>query len=342
MEAKLKMKRNRLSMGLVLLALLLPVVQLRADVKTERKSQVKFEGFLGKMMGMFGGSAAKEGAISTVAVKGNRKAEMSENAGQIIDLSEQKVYSLDLRKKTYQVETFAEIRRKMMEAQEKAAKAAKDAKEETDQRPQGQEMEIDFSLKESGQSKNINGYDCREVIMTITTRPKGKTLEQGGGMVMTSNMWLGPEIPALKEITDFDLRYWKMLDLQGSFGDMEQMAAAMAMYPGMKEMMAKFQAQQVNMKGTPIMTVTVMESAKSAEQAAAAQKSQEEQGGGTTSIRGLGGLGGMIGKKLAPKKEDSGYKVRTTIMTVNDELLKAVNSASDADIAIPAGFKEKK
>ena len=74
--------------------------------------------------------------------------------------------------------------------------------------------------------------------MTITLREKGKTLEQGGGMVMTSDMWLAPKIAAMKEIADFDLRYAQKL-YGGMFAgaSAEQMAAAMAMYPMMKEAM---------------------------------------------------------------------------------------------------------
>ena len=40
--------------------------------------------------------------------------------------------------------------------------------------------------------------------MTVTVREKGKTLEEGGGMVMTTDMWLGPEIPQMKEFAEFD------------------------------------------------------------------------------------------------------------------------------------------
>ena len=58
---------------------------LLAEVKTQQKTQVKFEGMLGRMMGMFGGKAAKEGVVNTVAVKGNRKITIGDAGGQIID-----------------------------------------------------------------------------------------------------------------------------------------------------------------------------------------------------------------------------------------------------------------
>ena len=87
-----------------------------ADVKTRNHTQIKFEGMLGRMVGMFGGKAAKEGIDSTAAVKGNRKATMTDTTERIVDLAEEKVYDIDLKKKTYTVTTFEELRRRMREA----------------------------------------------------------------------------------------------------------------------------------------------------------------------------------------------------------------------------------
>jgi hypothetical protein len=331
----------------VTIALLFSATQFaQAEVRTEEKSQVKFEGMMGRMMGMFGGKAAKEGIINTVAVKGNRKMTANDTSGTIVDLDEQKVYELDMKKKSYETVTFDEMRRRLQEAQDKAAKMSKDepkAKQEG-----AKEMEVEFSLKESGQKKDINGFNCREVVMTITTHEKGKTLEQAGGMVMTSHIWLGPAIAATKEIAEFDKRYWEALRGPLGFGgDMQQVAMMAAMYPGMKEMMAKMQAENVNMDGTPILTEMVMESVRGADQVASADQKQENakesDSGGITSIRGLGG---MLGKKMARKKEDEGAadkpKNRSTVFTTNHELMKVATSVNAADLSIPAGFKEKK
>jgi hypothetical protein len=330
--------------SIIVLALFTSTAMLWAEVKTEEKSQLKLEGVMGRMMGLFGGKAAKEGVINTVAVKGNRKMTLSENDGQIIDLAEQKVYNLDLKKKNYEVVTFDEMRRRFQEAQEKASKAAKEnAKEERP--PSEKQMEFDFSLKESGQKRTINGYDCREVVMAITAREKGKTLEEAGGMVMTSHIWLGPSIPALKEIAEFDQRYAKAMALTVNMGDAaDQMAMAMAMYPGMKDMIGKMQVESVNMEGAQILTEMTTESVRSPAQAAQEQKEERDSsGGGITSVRGLGG---MLGKRLGRKKEaegDAGKPAnRSTIMTMNHELLKIATSVPDSDVAIPAGFKEKK
>ena len=63
----------------------LPLVMLTAspalaDVKTRDKTQAKFEGMLGRMVGMVGGKAAREGVVTAVAVKGDRKAELNDTS----------------------------------------------------------------------------------------------------------------------------------------------------------------------------------------------------------------------------------------------------------------------
>ena len=324
----------------------------RADVKTEEKTQFKMEGMMGRMMSMFGGRGAREGAVNTVAVKGNRKMTVNDQHGQLIDLDEEKIYEIDFRDRSYKVTTFDEMRRRMQEARERMAKTPPSPGEPAPARKQDpNQMEMDFSLKESGQKKNINGYDCREVVMTITTRQKGKTLEEGGGMVMTSNMWLGPKIAAMKEIQDFDLRYGrKMADAFAGAAGAEQMGAALAMYPYLKEMMGKFQAENVNMDGTAILTVMSVDMvADPQQQPQQAQQPREEPPANITSVRGLGG---MIGRRMAKRKTEepqnradapaAGPKNRASFMTTTHELVRVSTSLSPSDLAIPAGFKEKK
>ena len=231
-----------------------------ADVKTREKGQVKLEGMLGTMMRMFGGKAANEGSVSTTALKGDRKATINDMTGRIVDLKEEKVYDLDMKKKTYTVTTFEELRRQLREAQERAAKEAKEAPKEGEkqqQQPSGQEKELDFDfdVKETGQTRSIAGYDARQVIMTLTIREKGKTLEESGGMVVTTDSWLGPEIPALKELAEFEVKSWKAIAPETAAMSAEQVAAVTAMYPMVKQAMERMNKEKVNMKGTSLASV---------------------------------------------------------------------------------------
>jgi hypothetical protein len=81
------MNRLRFGVALAVVGLLVTAAAAGADVKSSSKAQMKFEGMLGRMMGMFGGKAAREGVVSTEAVKGDRKLTTSGDTAQIIDLA---------------------------------------------------------------------------------------------------------------------------------------------------------------------------------------------------------------------------------------------------------------
>jgi hypothetical protein len=307
---------------------------LAADVRTREKTLIKFEGVLGRVVGIFGGKAAREGIVSTTTVKGDRKATMSDNSGQIIDIAEEKIYDLDLKKKEYKVTTFEEMRRRMKEAQERAEKDMREAERQEQEKPDQptKEWELDFDAKETGQKKQIAGHDARQVIMTVTLREKGVALEDSGGLVMTSDTWLGPAIPALKELSDFEIRYYKKLYGEETFGlAAEQMAMVLAMYPMLKQASDRLKEEGTKLQGTPLATTTTFEAVKSK---AALAQSAEQSGGG-----GGGGLGGMLARKI---KKPEPPKARTTIFTTQHEFQDVATSVDTAAVSIPAGFKEKK
>jgi len=316
----------------------------RADVRADEKSKIEFSGMLGRMFNMFGGKGARDGVAQTVAVKGDRKASMNDTTGQIIDLAEEKIYDLDVKKKSYKVTTFAELRRRMEEAQQKAREQAQkdDGKAAAKDSAPDKQLEVDFDVRNTGEKKAINGFDTHQAVATITVREKGKTLEQGGGMVLTADMWLAPTIKEMKEIRDFNVRYaQKLYGPVVAGASAEQMAAAMAMYPMMKQAIARLNAEGGKIDGTPVLTVTTMDSVKSEEELTADAKPAEDQAGKSpTSVSGL--LGGFA-KKAAAKKMSSGSdpaNPRSTVLTSTTEVLKVVTDVRPEDLAIPAGFKE--
>ena len=334
-----EMKRSLYTCAAVVPMLALLASPMLADVKTREKTQFKLEGMLGRMVGMFGGKAARDGMIGTSAVKGDRKITMHDNTGQIIDLGEEKIYEVDFRKKEYRVTTFEEMRRRIREQQEQAKEQA--AREEAREEGRGEpaeksekpekEWEFDFDAKETGQRKQIAGYDARQVIMTVTVREKGKALEEGGGFVMTSDTWFGPEIPALKELSDFDMRYYKKLYGEEAFGAAaEQMAMVLAMYPALSKASERLKDEGDKLKGTSLAMTTTFEAVKSKAQMAEAAN-QGDSGGG--------GIGGRLARRVMKKEEP---KQRALVFTLNHEFQEVATSVAGSDVELPAGFKEKK
>ena len=164
-----------------------------ASVKTEQRTTVAFEGALGRVMGIFGGDAAKDGIVTTTVVVNDRMYTSSDDRrAQIVDLNEGRMYDLDLRDKTYEVTTFEELRARMEELRERAREQAPS---DASRPPAGdgqpnREVEIDLDVQRPGDRREINGRGTALVVTTVTVREKGRTLEEAGGIVMTARAQL--------------------------------------------------------------------------------------------------------------------------------------------------------
>lgn len=329
--------RTTLKAGIGVLAIaMLTGASLTADVRSQEKTRIQLGGALGRMASMFGGKAAKDGITSEVAVKGDRKLTRTDNRGQLIDLAEEKVYDIDFADKSYRVTTFAEIRKKMEEAQQKAKEQMGKAEGQKPSEPQ-KKMAIDVVSKETGEKKAVNGFDCRQVITTITLHEEGKPVEASGGMVVTLDSWLAPTIAAMKEAQEFDRRYFEKLSGMDAAAMAQQMAAAMAMFPGLGEAMSRARVEGAKLDGTAIMTTMTFDGVKNPEQMTTESQQQQDSGGG--------GLGGMLARKMMKKKpaedQNAGSSNRANIMTSTHEVLSVSSDVPAEALAIPAGFKNK-
>ena len=341
------MRRVSLSVTCLVCVLTLASTTLSADVRTDQRVRFQLGGAIGKLVNMFGGKGARDGVTSMVAVKGDRKVTMSDSTGQIVDLTEEKIYGLDLKKKTYTVTTFAQLREQMEEAKRDAEKSAREERRDepskpAEKDPNAKEYEVDFDMKNTGVSKTINGFDTKQTVVTITVREKGKTLNDAGGMVMTTDLWTAPNAPSTKDLAEFDMKYAQKL-----YGPMvvgasaQDMAMAMAMYPQIKPALDKMRAEGTKVEGTAILTDVKMEAVPPG---TASQTSDTIPAAEEPKKKGFGGmLGGL--KKMAEQAEkgsSNSTPQRAVIMTTSVEMVKLTTDVDAASVALPAGFTEKK
>jgi hypothetical protein len=338
---------RRLSLVATLIVILSS--SLAADLRSDQRVKFQLGGAMGKLVNMFS-KGAREGVTTMVAVKGNRKATMTgDTTGQIIDLAEEKIYDLDLKKKTYKVTTFAELRKQMEDARKRAEESARQERSSepskpAEKDPNQKEYEVDFDIKNTGETRTVNGFNTTKAVITVTVREKGKTLNDAGGMVMTTDSWIAASAPSSRELAEFDMKYAQKLYGPTVVGASAQdMAMAMAMYPQIKPALDKMRAEGGKMpQGTAILTEMRMEAVPpgTANQTSEALPPPEEP-----KKKGFGGmLGGL--KKMAEQaqKNDSSDKPaqRAIIMTTSVEMLKLTTDVDAASVALPAGFTEKK
>jgi hypothetical protein len=151
---------------------------------------------------------------------------------------------------------------------------------------------------------------------------------------MNVDSWLGPQIPALKELAEFEMKYWKQLAGPDAMGmSAEQMAMIMAMYPAFKQAADRLQKESPKLQGTPLASTTTVEGVKSKDEMTSAQNSE-------SAPKSIGGLGGMLARKMAKKDENTNAS-RGTIFTAEHEFQEVQTSVPASDLEIPAGFKQK-
>ena len=103
------------------------------------------------------------------------------------------------------------------------------------------EVEIDLDVQRPGERREINGHEEEFVVTTVTVREKDRTLEEGGGIVMTTRSWTSTDVTGMQEVVDFQRRYAEALgEIFGFDTSAEQMTSAMAMFPGLGEAMKRF------------------------------------------------------------------------------------------------------
>jgi len=89
----------------------------------------------------------------------DRKLTLAGERGEIVDLAEEKIYELDVKKKTYTVTTFAALKKRIEEQRAKAEKEAAEARKKEEKKEEDAsaapvtEMEIDVEVNEAGQKR---------------------------------------------------------------------------------------------------------------------------------------------------------------------------------------------
>jgi hypothetical protein len=284
------------------------------------------------MMGRFMSMAGMGGdpVTSTISVKGNRMSTMDERTGQIIDLAEERIYQLDVRKREYRIVTFEEMRKQLQEMKDRLAQQTQQMNE-ADQaaaKDAAESMEIDVNVRETGEKKAIAGQESRQVILTLTLRQKGQTLEEGGGFVMTNDMWLAPQVATLDELTQFQMRFAKAVFGEALGLDPRQASGISAMIPAFGSLATRMAEESHKLQGTALVTTSTIETVRNEEQLKAAE--QQSGGGGIA-----GGLANRLMRRSAPQ-------ARSTTMTMTHEMLSIDATVAEGDVQIPSNFKEKK
>src|ERR1019366_383479 len=144
---------------------------------------------------------AREPIQATIAVKGDKMVHRSSTSASVIDLASGTITHIDFQKKQYSVMTFEEMKQMMEQMSQKMQK-----RDKGDQ----PEMKFKVSAKATGKSKQVAGLEAKEMIMKMEMEMEATDKDSGqsqkGGMTVTMDMWIAPDIPGYREVRDFHKR----------------------------------------------------------------------------------------------------------------------------------------
>ena len=252
-----------------------------------------------------------------MAVKGDRKATMNDTTGQIVDLREEKIYDLDMQKKTYQGH---DLRRAAAadgrSAEEGRRRRAKGTGEEKPQRPSARsrtqkELEVDFDVKDTGEKKTINGFDTRQVVMTdhrARERQDARAERRSGADLR--------HLAGAGDCRDEGTRRLRLRYAQSPRADDGRRVGRghggrAGDVSGLKDALAKMRAEGAKIDGTPILTTVTIDAVKSAEQMA----EEAEAGRRFRSRRRAGPVGGCwaVSARRGAKKDETAVRRRARL-----------------------------
>jgi hypothetical protein len=212
-----------------------------------------------KMVSAFSSKARKAGdpVVSTVYLKGNRMAKVSQEGVEIIDLDKETITHIDPVKRTYTVITFQEMRDQMAKAMQEAEKKGPAQPAAPAQNPDDVKMSFDVKVHNTGAEKQVSGLSAHEAIMTMTMKATDQKSQQSGAMAVTNDMWLVAEIPGYDQVREF---YKRMGEKMGSMmadagADMRRM---LAQQPGATVAMTDMVKEMEKIKGVPVMQIMRM------------------------------------------------------------------------------------
>ena len=356
----------RLQYAALSLALILPASLFAGDYTYEQTTQLT-GGSLLKMMktvGFLSSQARHMGdpIVSTIYLKDNRLARVSPENIEIIDLDKETITQVDVPRKTYTVQTFAQIKQAIENARaQMQQQTGKQQQQPTSPDAQDVKMSFDVKVRNTGAKKEVSGLESSESIMTLMMNATDTKTQQQGSMAVTNDMWMVPSVPGYEQVTEFYRRFGaKMADATVGLGfDFSKM---LAQNPGAGQALSSMAGEMQKLKGVPIMQVMRMGTTANGQPLPAASEAplpaEATSSGPSSGSVAKSAIGSMLSSRFGgfgrKKNEDDSANQNansqsqaqqqpTTAILMETQITTSNFSSAPVDpsrFEVPAGFKQ--
>ena len=314
-------------------ALLLPSIS-RADFKYTEST--KFTG--GAMAGLVKFAARVGGKgegydSSTYYIKGSRmRVEGSDGEIQIIDLDARQITSIDPKKKTYGIITFAEMRAQMEQLRQFRGQKSQPS------------ISPKLQVSPTQNMRTLLGHTAREIQARVELQASGGNSDSSASTVIQNDSWVASTVPGYEDVRKFHERMAHELNWAPGGG--------IAGDPRMKEAMEAMRKSSPLLNGFPLLSFIKMTGSVSDARRSHSSASVEDI---PTSVptskseaanEALGGLLGLHRRKQNAKDQnsssgDSPESAEHVLMTATTEVTAFSNSSLESSLfVIPAGYRQ--
>ena len=275
------------------------------------------------------------------------------NHVEIVRLDQDKIYSLDPKKKTYTETTFAEQRAKMQQAMEQMSKAQASQQQSTSG---VDESECEWSdpkseVKRTGERALIGGFQAERVTVTASQSCKNKKNGQVCDFGLALDQWYAPSFEASAETVAYQRAYAEKLGL-GAASSRDFAERSQSMFGRYKGIWTEVAAKmgELNMKGYAVKSGFSL--GVGGPQCQSTTQTQAQ--GGPQAPPSIGGaLGGALGGMFKKKQPEPAQQAATPppamagglmpLMSMSNELVSISRDAvGPQTFEVPADFKKTK
>ena len=272
--------------------------------------------------------------MSTVLLKGNRMATLGKENTTIVDLDQETITEIDLKKKTYSVLTFAQMRQAMDEAMARA-QAQQQKREKQKGAPQGNvDAKFNVSAKATGKTKDVQGLSAKEMVVTMELEGTDKDTGNSGSMMVIEDAWMS-NVRGYEQVKAFRQKM-----AQKMAREFQPELSRMAMSdPRMMQGLSEAAKEMSKVSGVPVETVVKMGTGITVD---STDSNSQKQG---PSVRDAITSGLPFGRKKKDpppeQKQDEKQSGSALLLEMTTEMTSFSSSAVDGSkFDVPAGFKQ--
>lgn len=327
----------------------------QADVTIEERVSIGGAGMM-KMINMNGNTLTtiagdRARTDSNLQFESGMMRALARGAGQsteIVRLDQDKLYSLDTKKKTYTETTFAARRAEMQQAMEQMQKSQASQQQATSgvDESQCEWSEPKADVQKTGEKALIGGFQAERVTVTATQSCKDKKTGQVCDFGLSLDQWIAPGFEASAETVAYQRAYAEKLGLNAA-ASRDFAERAESMFGRYKGMWTEVAAKMRDVKGYAVKSSFGL--GVGGPQCQSTQQAQAS--GGSSGAPSIGGaLGGALGGLFGKKKEAAPAATTPApampgglmpLMTMSTELVSVNTGAvNPQSFEVPAGFKK--